>query len=281
VGLSTRWKRAVAYFLTSKADPTTKEENLVGQAMADIVFEVVRLAESIGLRCILYLSDMGPENRAMWKALQVGLIREGRAIFSVQHPTRPMCKFWILPDTVHLFKNILPCLSHNKEITLPDDIVKEEGLSTNKVTLKHLDGLRQFESEKELKIAYRLDDDTLHCRNQYNKMNVSSPSSVFNIRTVAALLKKAEEEKDESIKTTAFFVHLVWRWFDYVSYRGGKMALRKFTGTRDEDGNKVIHPEYQKALDHLKRTADIFSRMTVGPEKERKNREQKTGREGR
>ena len=56
------------------------------------------------------------------------------------------------------------------------------------------------------------------------------------------------------------------------------MALRKYTGTRDEDGNKVIHLEYQKALDHLKRTADIFSRMTVGPEKERNNREQKTGR---
>ena len=259
VSLTRKFKRAVAYYLTSsapKADGQGKGEGAspCGTAMMDIILDIVRKYEAIGIRISIYISDMGPDNRAGWKAFNVGYVGPlGQAVFYVQHPTRPEDKLWIIPDTVHLFKNILPALCNNKIIRLPEDVIAEEGLSSAEVKYEHIDGLLNFEKQYELKLAFRLQEKILHGNNQYSKMKVSSSSSVFNRRTQIALLAKAGVDNDESVRTTAFFVGLVTEWFDYVSNRGAKLSL-----------SKKNPKEYEKALRHIRRTADIFARMKIG-----------------
>jgi len=252
-------KFAVAYHFTSHVDPVQKKSagedcNLVGEALKNISLDIVHRAERIGARVPVMVADMGADNMAMRKAMGIKFNKKmGTVVAYIPHPERPNEKLWVLPDSVHLFKNILPCLSSNKVIYLPQDVVEEEGLISDEVNLSHLDHLIDFEKDRELKVAFRLQNEILHNKNQYLKMRVSSPRSVFNMRTVAALQAQAEVTGDPSILTTAFFVWLVCRWFELSTNRSGKMALRKSN-----------IEEYEAALRHIRRTGDIFCRMRIG-----------------
>jgi len=253
-GVSTRWKFPVAYYFTSskkgKKDPT----NEVGRAMKSIVFEVIWNAEGVGLMVEAFVSDMGPDNLALWRELGVGCPAQGEVRCWIPHPCRPTEKLWILPDPVHLHKNIHTCLANNKVIYLPDNVVKEEGLSSPEVNIQELDQLVDFEEGHELKVAYRLNADRLHCKNQFEKMRVSTSASVFNKRTEAALRAKAAQEgKDPSTLSIAFFIMLITRWFDLSTNRSAKLALRKDNATA-----------YEGALSHIRKMAYVFRYMKIG-----------------
>lgn len=70
-------------------------------------------------------------------------------------------------------------LDSNKVITIPHDICQFENLSSSQVQMQHLDRLRKHENNFKLKLAFRLKNDDLHCRNQYKKNESFHCASCF------------------------------------------------------------------------------------------------------
>jgi len=168
---------------------------------------------------------MGPDNMALWKVLNIGSLANTEfVVCSIPHPVRPNARLWFLPDTVHLYKNIVTRLTSNQFFYLSADIVDEAGLTTNKVELNHIQELLDFEEPFELKVAYRLKQENLGNKKTFQKMRVSNPASVFCKRTEAGLRDKAKPEKSSAYDATIFFVALVAHWFALVSNLGGETS---------------------------------------------------------
>ncbi|XP_071576398.1 uncharacterized protein [Temnothorax nylanderi] len=252
-GCSLRWKFPVAYYFTRKVDEELLEvENATGKAMQSIVLQILKKAEGIGLRVCCVISDMGSDNRGMWKAFGIKCTRSEVKV-SISHPERSGDELIFMPDPVHAFKNIATMLNANNVISLPLDIVNSENLVTDKVNIAHLDDLMDHEKKFELKIAFRLKEKNLHCTNNFVKMKTSTSRAVFCRRTEVGLTLLSLHKEEETYRTTAYWVGLVNRWFDLMTNRGKKLAL-----------NLRNHEAYQAALDHIRRTAYVFQHMKVG-----------------
>ena len=305
-GVARRYRVTGAYVFTSSQGPAKRkrekdDSNPVGNAYKTMLIEVITAGETIaGVLCEAYISDMGPDNQALWTSFGLGATLNGFVRCSIPHPCRPGARFWFIPDTVHLFKNIITCLSSNQVISLSDDVVAAEGLGTNEVKLQHIQDLLDYEKPFELKVAYRLKQDNLDCNKTFAKMRVSNPAAVFCKRTEAGLRAKALMEETSIYDATIFFVALVTHWFALVTNRAGKMALRPFKAKKREhysttsfpnedsperqgqdglnqqeepvqDGQPEEEPqlreEYIEAINFLRKVINVFRRMKVGKDK--------------
>lgn len=172
---------------------------------------------------------------------------------SIVHPIRPTNRLNFIPDPVHLYKNIKIMLESNETICLPADICAIENLSNPVVDIKHVETLMHHENKYEMKIAFRLKDTNLHCKNQYNKMKMSTASSIINRRTESALKVYANYTSNDSYKTTAFFISFVYRWFQIMTNRSHVLALSKY--------NLEM---YNETIGHLKKSIQVFHSMSIG-----------------
>ena len=73
---------------------------------------------------------------------------DDKAISVVPHPCDPSLLFSFLPDLPHISKNLRAHLCCRGDVILSDEIVREEGLSSNRVTRDHLDELIKFQSSE-------------------------------------------------------------------------------------------------------------------------------------
>ncbi|XP_055533485.1 uncharacterized protein LOC129723331 [Wyeomyia smithii] len=148
VGIHSRWKQVVAYYLTGSSIPQGFLKDTSGN--------IIRKAEAIGLRVHFETSDCGPNNVRMWN--DYGLKHSKGSVLnscSVQHPVRTQEALEILPDATHVFKSTVQGWVKNHYIYLPDETVTENGLTNNVANISHLQELVAFEKEKELKMASR------------------------------------------------------------------------------------------------------------------------------
>lgn len=143
-------------------------------------------------------------------------------------------------------------LESNKIIRFSADVCATENLSNSLADIQHIETLLHHENKHEMKIAYRLKDTNLYCKNQYNKMKVSTASSVLNRRTETALKVYANYTNDDSFKTTAFFINLVDRWFNIMTNRSRVLALSK--------ANIKV---YNETIAHLRKTQQVFRSMLI------------------
>ncbi|KAK3930608.1 Transposable element P transposase [Frankliniella fusca] len=226
-GVSRRWKVAVAVFFTrQKGLNAKKEENKTGEEYQKILDDIVLRAEKIGLKPCAILSDMGPDNLALWKAYGIDGTR-GYVHSTVESPTRAGEKIAVMPDPIHLLKNIKNQLENSKVFILPEDVVKEHNLPTNKVTYEHIENLYHYEKGKELKIAFRLKEWNVYCKSHFSKMNMGSTRGVMCHSTVTGLKHMGAVHADKSYYTTAWFVENINIFFELVTCRSRGLAISK------------------------------------------------------
>lgn len=266
-GSSLRWKFPVAYFFTNKAEPALREEDqqCTGREMRRICDEIIAKGEGIKLRINCVITDMGADNQAMWKEYGVGA-DEGWVNVIAEHPVRKGDPLIIMPDTVHVLKNIPTCLASNKKIELDATFVEENGLTTNQVTINQFEDLIQLQSKHELVPAFRLRDEVLTTKNNFMKMRVSTAKAVICKDTEVAFMMMAREKKDDTYYTPARFIGTVSRWFDLMTNRGSKLALRL---------NNM--EAYEAARADLMKAHDLFKKMKIGSGRKSK----KTGKTGK
>ena len=250
-GISTRWKQAVAYYFT-RAKAEGEASDAVGKELAGIVLDIVQRAEAIGLRVHSVTSDMGSENRAMWRHLGLYCNRYG-CRFSIPHPTRQGDSLCFIPDVPHVFKSMKRMLVVNGVITLPADIVREENLPSDKVYARHLHDLINAEGKFQLKVAPRLTEESLQPKGRFAPMKVGVSRSFINRRTGTGLQLLALDKQDPPYITTAWFVNHVNRWFDLMTSRLRAVAL-----------SRSNENAYKNAISHLEKNIRVFTGMKVG-----------------
>ncbi|KAJ1526526.1 hypothetical protein ONE63_008114 [Megalurothrips usitatus] len=238
-GIQRRWKVSVAVYLSKKRSEEVKKQKVK--------------AASVGANVVGVTSDMGADNLALWKSKGVTGSKNKDVVSSFPNPARENLNVYVLPDAVHLMKAAKSMMESNKIITLPEDIVEEEGLPSAIVNYNHIDDLFQHEGGNELKVAFRLRDYNIHCNKQFKKMNVGTTKAVLCHRTGVGLKLLAEEMNDPTYETTGWFIILLNTFFELVLCRHRGLAVSKF----NED-------VYLKTVQLVSGVADIFHRMKVG-----------------
>ncbi|KAK3925567.1 Glycine--tRNA ligase alpha subunit [Frankliniella fusca] len=110
----------------------------------------------------------------------------------------------------------------------------------------------EHEKNCESKIAFRLQEDTMKS-GHFEKMQVGRAKAIFNNRTAAGLRIMADKYNKPELKTTAWFISLVVRWFELVSSRSHACAL-----------SLANREAYSKATEHIRLTSTLFQTMKIG-----------------
>lgn len=171
---------------------------------------------------------------------------------SVPNPFRD-AQFFFLPDGIHLFKAIKTTMESNKTVTLPPEIVAAEGLPSDTVDYNHIQELYDFEAQYELKVAFRLKPENIHCNQQFSKMKMSTHRAVICHRTSVGLQLLSEEKGEDAYKTTAWFIEQLNNFFDLITCRTRTLAL-----SRD---NEVV---YGKSIALIKKISYLFANIKFG-----------------
>ncbi|TGZ57012.1 hypothetical protein DBV15_10459 [Temnothorax longispinosus] len=186
-GIAFRWKQCICYHFTSSKTKSA-ENDATGKTYVEIIKNILECAETIGLRVHCVISDMGSDNRSMWK------------IFGIMA---------------------------NRDKVIHEDVIQCENLPSNTVKVEHILELLDTEAPLELKVAFRLKKENLDKKNRFNGMKVSTAKSVFCQRTSSCLQLLALSKEDPSYITTAWFVRVVNHWFDLMTSRHHSLALNK------------------------------------------------------
>jgi len=148
-------------------------------------------------------------------------------ICKIDHPAGGIHPLYFLADAPHLVKNLRAALSKHK-IYLPAEVVKENNLPTDVVSIDDIKKLTKFQEDMSLKPAPFLSESDL-APTHFNKMDVGSALRVFCNQVAAALRYLAnKKEYPKTLLTTAWFLESVRRWFDLMTSRCPKLSLSKF-----------------------------------------------------
>jgi len=143
----------------------------------------------------------------------------------VEHPLNPNEKLYFMADPPHLLKNLRAGLCNGNELILPPEVVKENQLPGNRVSIKHVQQLVKFQEGKVFKLAPKLkaaDVDPKH----FDKMDTGSALHVFDRATADALHDLVFKYKhDPQLLVTSWFIDKVHRWFQLMTSREHSRAL--------------------------------------------------------
>ncbi|KMQ85122.1 transposable element p transposase, partial [Lasius niger] len=136
-----------------------------------------------------------------------------------------------------------------------NQFVTEFQLPSNWVKLDHLKTLCKFQENMRWKLAPGLSEDYL-LMNHFGKMKVGNASRIFNPRVAAALNFLSYLPNGESeMRTTAWFIKMVYTWFKNMTARIPIQGLGK------------KNPEaFAATVRNLNLTMDVFQTMKVGHE---------------
>jgi len=149
---------------------------------------------------------MGACNKAIWKNLGIHCLPEstGHLQNSTVHPCDSNRDLYFLPDVPHLFKNIKQALFNNKFISLHEEIIKKNNLTSNIVDIKHIEQPANHQNNLELKLVRNLDAEDLQNTNHFDKIKVSKAANFVSTDVSASLQFLVDHDNYHfSFKTTA------------------------------------------------------------------------------
>jgi hypothetical protein len=124
-GISTRWKQTVAYYFTG--------DSVRGNVYEQIIVEIIKKTEALGLKVVSLTSDMRSSNQGLWKVWNIGAGRHSEIHNFTAHPQDKARNMYIFADAPHVFKNIKNMMVCNKILTISESIQEKYELPTNTV----------------------------------------------------------------------------------------------------------------------------------------------------
>ena len=246
-GVTTRWKQTIGYHFTGNTYSATEAN--------EIILSILKKAHSIKLDVCAIISDMGPQNRALWRLNQISAGRFSK-INNVQeyliNDTEKKKKYFVA-DATHVYKNIRLALTDGNTLYLSQDVVSKYNLPTNEITIEPIKKVVEEDNKMELKIAPYLKETHLN-PNHYQKMAVQGAMAILNHDTSAAIKFYISKGKiSQNHLTTAWFLELIYKWYSILSSRSAKLGLSK---------NNMV--EYEETLKFLKDMIHITSNIKIG-----------------
>ena len=215
-GLSLHLKQVIGYVLTG---PSTKSARL-WKYVKQIIHRLT--VERLDVRGVV--TDIGSNNTGLWSMLGVHAMK-CQTTPSCTHPEDPSKKLYWIADVTHILKNIRASLQ-SQVIYLSDDVVGENHLPTNLVSLQHILKLTKLQEPEARDRGFILAPKLLQkllAPTQFEKMRVHLSSKVLSKTTARALRSCAEEPSIKGIGivvlATAWFIEKVNDWFDPINSR--------------------------------------------------------------
>lgn len=244
-GITTRWKQIVAYYFTGNS--------VKGETLKPVVLDIISRANGIGLHVSTITSDMGSANRALLNSFGIVCSRHCKVVNKIPHPSGKDESLFFMHDVPHIVKNLWASEVKGNIIRLSDAVVDKFDLPSNEVSVTHVRELLAFQSDKDLKIAPKLTEAHVN-PSHFEKMKVSGALSFFSQSVYSGLRYIVEcEGYSNDLLTTAWFIHMINKWFDLMSSRHPKMALSKFNESC-----------YEQAISHLESVVWLFNNITIG-----------------
>lgn len=144
-------------------------------------------------------------------------------------------------------------INNNEYVFLPNDIKNKYLLPSNYVLKDHIQSLVEFQDHRNLKLAPRLEQYMLN-PNNFQKMRVCTSSRVIHNDVIAGLKFMAEDQEDcEDYETTAWFLEVLFKWYNLMASRSPRTALSLKNELR-----------YNESIDFLEETIQIMKKITIG-----------------
>ncbi|XP_055543297.1 uncharacterized protein LOC129728857 [Wyeomyia smithii] len=249
VGIGSPWKQIVGYDFTGNSIP--------GSALKERVMGIMVKAEEINLKVHFITSDSGAKNQRMWKDFGIDFSR-GNIMndLSLVHPLDSSRRLEIIPDAVHVFKNLVHGWLNNVYLTLPEWYVELKKLPSSIVHRAHLKELVSYEHGNQLKMAYTLKEVDVNFETKMSsvdKMKVSNSTKFCNLDNASALRFVALEKNNPSLLATAAYLEDITLWYAMMTNRSEDLSLR------------LDNPDYYKNVcDHLNQTSQLIYDVRVG-----------------
>lgn len=213
-GLTGKWKQPVYYDFDKPMSKT-------------LLFEIIESIEISGFKVIAITSDLGGENRSVWKQLRISPTNT-----SFQNPFDGSRQIYVFADVPHLLK-----LARNHFV--------EKGLvvcGNEHITKSCLEQLLQ-KQKTDLKIAFKLTSEHLFPK---NKQNVKLASQLFSNSNANALrFYGGKGLINGNWKETADIVQMFNDWFDVLN------ASIPFTSQKEKCAFGVHYVYQKKILDEM------------------------------
>jgi len=215
------WKQVIGAHITdgSPAPELTKQ----------FIYDCIEFCKKGGLEVVSLSSDMGNENRSLWKELGVNIQKTG---IRQNYFTYDGNNVFIMPDVCHLIKN-LKSTALRSSIKLPKEYCEAKGLPTEYVHCKFVTDLWNIEQRKdsnrdeELRLLHHLKREVIY-PNNFQKMNVGSAVRFFSLKTAAAVETAVNcNLLPKDALTTAHFIRLINEWFSLTSSKLRKTSITK------------------------------------------------------
>jgi hypothetical protein len=162
-GVTSKWKQTVTYEFTGNS---ISSQDLLQKIMA-----IITKAHEIGLSIRVVISDMGPQNRGFWRLLNVVAGKHSEIKNYTLHPYIPEEKLFIMPDPVHIFKNVAGALTNGHKFFLAEELREEFQLPSTEISLDPIKRVMQLDKDDVIKLCPRLKENVIN-PNHFEKMNM-------------------------------------------------------------------------------------------------------------
>ncbi len=154
-------------------------------------------------------------------------------------------------DATHLLKNLRNCLLSWGKVSLPNNVVSREGLVSSEVNVDAFVRVIQFQENKELKIAPKLDWKCIRVKG-FEKMRVKPAQALLSRDTAAAIRYMVSQGRSpQSDLASAFFAEQVGYWYTLMT---GRRELDSFTKNYPDQLQEKLSflTHFQGLIDNLK-----------------------------
>lgn len=244
-GISTKWKQTIAYEFTANS--------FSPHEMIKKIETIIQKAHIIGLTIKAVISDMGALNRSWWKIFNITGGRWGTVNNYIQHPCDNKEKLYIMPDSIHVFKNVACSLTAGNTFYLNATLVQQYNLPHNEITIISVRDVYNLDQNDTLKLCPHLKRNAVY-PSHFDKMNVALSVGILNNSVAAAITYHINKGNIANIHgTTAWFLTTMHKWFTIMSSRHQKLALSHY----NED-------TYNDNIMFLRDFIEIIRGITVG-----------------
>jgi len=243
-GISSKWKQTIGYEFTANS--------FCSQQIVQTIIAIIKKANDIQLKIKVIISDMG-QNRSWWKNMNIVVNKYSKMNNYIPHPCNNEEKVFIMPDSVHVFKNVACSLTAKNKFYLNEMLVRKYNLPHNEISIVPIREVYNLDKNDTLKLCPRLTENAIN-PSHFGKMNVALSLRVLNDNVAAAILYHIGNKRIADVhKTTAWFLKTIYKWFKIMTSRYQKLALSYY----NED-------VYKDTITFLKDFMDIVQGITVG-----------------
>ncbi|XP_018378089.1 PREDICTED: uncharacterized protein LOC108770853 [Trachymyrmex cornetzi] len=180
-GISSKWKQTIGYEFTANS--------FCSQQIVQTIIAIIQKAHNIGLKVKVIISDMGAQNRSWWKNMNIIIVNKYSKMNNyIPHPCNNKEKLFVMPDSVHVFKNVVCSLTAGNKFYLDETLVRKHNLSHNEISIV--------------------------------------PIRETTPNVAAAILYHIANKRIADVhKTTAWFLKTIYKWFKIMTSRYQKLAL--------------------------------------------------------